>query len=265
MLAPLLFGSGSSGTNNSSSSSSSNAGSTSSSGSSTAGSTSSPSPSETPGSSYQEPDTTEPGDVDDGTYQPTPAEEPVAEQPDAEPVGDDGDTETAPESAGQSTGSNNGVTADDTGSGSGAQVDDTADTMPPASEADQASDAETDDNASSGTPSPAASDRAVAPAVGDRGKSAEDDIEAAALAAYRGEPAAPQRGNAVFRERLTALVDQSLNRGRDRALEVSQARIIAGLLSGADDPKASARATLALDPQRQTVDVADVVKVYKQA
>ena len=252
MLAPILFGSGPSGTSNSSSSSSSNAGSTSSSGSSTSGSTSSPSTSETPESTYQEPDTTEAGDVDDGTYQPTPAEDPTAEQPeasatgtdggsetvteDAEPVAADGDSDTAPDGAEQSTGTNTGVAANDTDSGSEAQGDDMADTVPPAGQANQASVA-----------------------------GSEDDIEAAALAAYRGEPVAQQSKNSVFRERLTALVDQSLNRGRDRALEVSQARIIAGLLSGADDQEASTKASFALDQQRQTADVVGVVRVYQQA
>ncbi len=268
MLAPIIFGPAPSRTNNTSSSGSSSTGSASSSGNSTSGSTSAPSTSETPEPSYQEPETTAPGDIDDGTYEPTPAEETVAEEPEApatetevgsEPVGEaeepvvaEGDPETAPDSVEENAGSD-------------AQVDNSIDPMPPASEADQDADAVAEDDASSIAPTPPGSDRPTAPVVVDRGNSAEDEIEAAALAAYRGETVARRSDSAAFKERLTVLVDQSLSRGRDRALEVSQARIIAGLLSGTDDPQASTNTNFSLDQQRQPVDVAEAVRAYQQA
>ena len=68
-----------------------------------------------------------------------------------------------------------------------------------------------------------------------------------------------------FAEQLTTLIEQSLNRARERALEVSQARIIAGLLSGAETQEPSASSALTADVERQPVDVAEAIQAYRQA
>jgi hypothetical protein len=95
--------------------------------------------------------------------------------------------------------------------------------------------------------------------------SAEDAIEAAALAEYRGKRVSPEGAASDFAQQVTTLIDQSLNRARERALEVSQARIIAGLLSGAETSESPATSALAAGAERQPVDVAEAIRAYRQA
>lgn len=271
MLAPILLGSGSSGTTTRPSSGT------------TSGSTSSPPPSETTQPSDQEPEAEAPGDIDDGTYQSAPSEEPspaadddsgapeevTAETPPAqteayaepapvaeEPVSSETEPQTAPQSA-----------PEEVATGSAEPDADAVDPAPPANEAEAAPEADTAPEASTPatTPSPVASDRPVTTAPASERISEEDAIEAAALAEYRGPQVARETEGSNFAQQLTTLIEQSLNRARERALEVSQARIIAGLLSGAETSEPPATSALAAGAERQPVDVAEAIRAYRQA
>ncbi|MFN4206968.1 MAG: hypothetical protein ACK4HG_11265 [Agrobacterium albertimagni] len=281
MLAPILFGSGSSGTTTRPSSGT------------TSGSTSSPPPSETTQPSYQEPEAAAPGDIDDGTYQPAPSEEtgepspavdegrgapeevtaetpPAQTEADAEPtpVGEEPDSsETELQAAPDDTSVSNDTAvageavAEDAATGPEETDADAFDPASPANEADTG--AEVSPTAT--TPSPIASDRPVTSAPASERMSAEDAIEAAALAEYRGKRVSPEGAVSDFAQQVTTLIDQSLNRARERALEVSQARIIAGLLSGAETSESPATSALAAGAERQPVDVAEAIRAYRQA
>ncbi|MFN7091649.1 MAG: hypothetical protein ACK4P4_13945 [Allorhizobium sp.] len=266
MLAPILFGSGSSGTTTSPSSGT------------TSGSTSSPPPSESTQPSYQEPEAAAPGDIDDGTYQPAPSEEtgepspavdegsgapeevtaetpPAQTEADAEPtpVGEEpASSETEPQAAPEDTSASNDTAVADEAVAEDAATGPEADTAPEASP-------------TATTPSPVASDRPLTAAPASERVSAEDAIEAAALAEYRGKRVSPEGAASDFAQQVTTLIDQSLNRARERALEVSQARIIAGLLSGAETSESPATSALAAGAERQPVDVAAAIRAYRQA
>lgn len=255
MLAPILLGSGSSGTTTRPSSGT------------TSGSTSSPPPSETTQPSYQEPEATAPGDIDDGTYEPAPAQTeanaeptPVAEEPvssETEPPASTEDTSVSNEAAP----ADQAAVAEDAASGSEEADADAVDPLPPANEADAAPEASPPATA----PSPVVSDRPVTTGPASERISEEDAIEAAALAQYRGPQVTRETEGSSFAQQVTTLVEQSLNRARERALEVSQARIIAGLLSGAETSDAPATTALAAGAERQPVDVAEAIRAYRQA
>lgn len=260
MLAPILFGPGPSGTSNTASSGPSSAGSTSSSGTPS-------SPTAEP--SYSEPDATDPSDIDDGTYQPTTGEEPEgtdadtttgSEPPTEGTVAADAGSDTVPAPAEDNAGSEDIVASDAPPEELGSEP---AAPVPPAEESTETP--ALTENTSSGATSPPSNDRPAAPVAAERNLSTDKAAEAAALASYRGERVDAQSDNNAFRERITALVDQSLSRSRDRALEVSQARIIAGLLSGAEEPQTSASDDLSLEPQRRPVAVAEAIRAYRQA
>jgi len=202
MLAPILFGSGSSGTTTSPSSGT------------TSGSTSSPPPSETTQPSYQEPEAAAPGDIDDGTYQPAPSEEtgepspavdegsgapeevtaetpPAQTEADAEPtpVGEEpASSETEPQAAPEDTSVSNDNVVDE-GFAEDAATGPEADTAPEASP-------------TATTPSPVASDRPVTAAPASERVSAEDAIEAAALAEYRGKRVSPEGAASDFAQQV---------------------------------------------------------------
>lgn len=287
MLAPILFGSGSSGTTTSPSSGT------------TSGSTSSPPPSESTQPSYQEPEAAAPGDIDDGTYQPAPSEEtgepspavdegrgapeevtaetpPAQTEADAEPtpVGEErASSETELQAAPQDTSVSNDTAvageavAEDAATGPEETDADAFDPAPPTDETDTSAEADTAPEASptATTPSPVASDRPVTSTPASERMSAEDAIEAAALAEYRGKRVSPEGAESDFAQQVTTLIDQSLNRARERALEVSQARIIAGLLSGAETSESPATSAFAAGAERQPVDVAEAIRAYRQA
>lgn len=282
MLAPLLLGSGSSGTTTRPSS-----GTTSGPGSSTSSSTSQPPPSQTTQPSSQEPEAVAPDDIDDGTYQPATTEEPTpapeedtgnpeevtAEAPPAqtetdaeptpvaeEPAPAETEAQQAPEDAPVSDDAalaEEAAVAEDAAATAEEPAADAVDAEAPADEAEASTPAT--------TPSPVANDRPVTTAPASERISEEDAIEAAALAEYRGPQVAAENEVSNFAQQLTTLIEQSLNRARERALEVSQARIIAGLLLGAETPEPSATSALTADAERQPVDVAEAIRAYRQA
>ncbi|MGL3606510.1 hypothetical protein ACSV9I_08350 [Rhizobium sp. G187] len=121
-------------------------------------------------------------------------------------------------------------------------------------------------------PSPTTGDRPVADAQAElqpsRRRAAVDAIEAAALAAYTG---GTQRNDASaqLREQLQSLVAIEQNRGRDRAVDALQSRLVSGLLDDLAKPDDQQSSRLLANAPERSAETAGAaveraVKAYRQ-